>query len=167
MVYEKQFSLLNSDVKKQMLKNFVLCAFVEFCCNLYLRQYCLSLTFMPFLWLVFTQKYFPFNSGCLLFTIGFLYYFHPYPFSTPRLCTVAILLFILTRKINHHRPIMVSALLLQSIFFVLLDPVFNRTTLLQSIALTLLSFYLLPGALLFQKKKRKETSFIALKNRNS
>jgi hypothetical protein len=167
MTNRQAFFRRNGGLKKRILKCFILFACLEFCCNLYLNRYYFDLTFLPFLGMVLAQRYLPFNRGCLCFTLGFLCYFQGYPFPLLTLSAVAVSLFALTHKVTNHRLAMASALLIQLLIFVALDPVFNTVTLLQSLCLTLLSFYLLPLGIFFPKRGKKETIFIGPRSRYS
>ncbi|MDR2807216.1 MAG: hypothetical protein LBB11_03620 [Puniceicoccales bacterium] len=147
MIYKKQFSQFPHHLKKQTVKAFMLSYFLEFLANGWLNQWCCQITLMPFFWLIFTKKYFPYFRGCFLFTIGFLWYFRAYPFSGLSLAIVAVILFKLVHKMDIDRLASILALCLQETLFIVLDPIFNAILLIRSLVASILMLYFLPNDL--------------------
>jgi hypothetical protein len=167
MIYKKQFVHLPYDLKKRSVERFFLLYFLEFLLNFFGGRWYFRFTFMPFLWLTFTKKYFHFYEGCGLFVVGFLWYYRAYPFSGLALGAVAIFLFCVFREIDIGRLTSPLALLTQVAIFTFLDSDFDKISLLTSTGLTIFALYLLPSDFVPLGRRRVKKTFIEFKNRRS
>jgi hypothetical protein len=167
MVYKKQFGHLPYDLKKRAIERFFLLYFCEFLFNFYGLPWHFRVTFMPFLWLIFTKKYFNFYHGYGLFAAGFLWYYRADPFSNLALGGAATLLFASFYEVDIGRLTSPLALLTQVAIFTFLDPVFDKISLMESTGLSIFMLYLLPPHFVPSEEKRVKKIFIEFKGRRS
>ncbi|MDR0418473.1 MAG: hypothetical protein LBH08_03525 [Puniceicoccales bacterium] len=137
MIYKKQFHQLPYDTKKRIILRFLFLFFLEISVNKLFALYGLSISILPFCWLIFVKKYFNFHIGLGLFSIGFVSYFCFCHFAFFQLLSTAIVMFYVAHLTDIDKISACLAFLVQNLLFVFFDPNFNSKTFIRSFLLSL------------------------------
>jgi hypothetical protein len=159
MIYKKQFRQLSYDTKKRIILRFLLLFFLEILVNKLFALCGLSISILPFCWLIFVKKYFNPHIGLGLFTIGFVSYFCFYHFAFSQLLFTAIVIFYVARLTDIDEISACLAFLVQNLLFIFFDPNFNSKTFIQSFLFSLVCIVIVKLNPVSSNARRRETVF--------